>query len=114
MFRRLAAFLLVALAAFGAPEQVRLLWDANSEPDLAGYRLRMGSAPGKVERVIDVGLATNATVTITNLTYFTLTAYNTAGLESDPSNEISAGSTNGPAALPATGGYRVVVVQFVP
>lgn len=114
MFRRFAAFLLVALATFGAPEQVDLLWDPNSEPDLAGYRLRMGRAPGVVERVIDVGLVTNTTVTITNLTYFTLTAYNTNGLESDPSNEISAGSTNPPPVLPSPGGYRVVVIRFVP
>lgn len=110
MFRRIAAFLLIALTSFGAPEEVQLLWDANTEPDLAGYRLRMGGAPGRVERVIDVGLVTNATVTITNLTYFTLTAYNWVGLESEPSNEISAGSTN----LTSVGGYRVVEIRFVP
>jgi hypothetical protein len=108
MFRR--AFLaLVAFGALGA-EPIRVQWDANSEPDLAGYRLRGGGAPGAVEWVIDVGLTNLVSVTITNRTFLTVTAYNTAGLESGPSNEIEVGSTN----LASVAGYRVVEIQFVP
>lgn len=112
MFRRIPLFLLCALTAFGAPESLRVQWDANSEPDLAGYRLRLGSAPGVVERVIDVGLVTTATVVVTNLTYLTVIAYNTAGLESEPSNEISFSPTG--TEMEKVNGFLVGTNQYTP
>jgi len=69
-----------------------LAWDHNQENDLAGYRLYYGSAGGNYSKVIDVGnnnqhkvsgLAAGATY------YFAVTAYNTQGLESDYSTELS-------------------------
>lgn len=71
---------------------VRLAWDPNPETDLAGYRVHRGIAPGTRLESREVGLATTNDWTgllpgSTN--YFTVTAYNTAGLESDPSNEIA-------------------------
>lgn len=72
---------------------VTLAWDANSEPDLAGYRLKYGTAPDTHDTVIDVGLVTRYSVVGQLLYgvayYFVVTAYNEAGLESDKSNEIS-------------------------
>lgn len=68
-----------------------LAWDANSEPDLAGYRIYYGNASGSYPTSIDVGKATTCTVSGLDprLTYyFAATAYNTAELESDPSNEV--------------------------
>ena len=68
-----------------------LEWDANTEPDLAGYKLYCGAASGSYDTVIDVGNST--TYTLTDLPagrtyYIAATAYNTAGLESGYSNEV--------------------------
>jgi hypothetical protein len=88
-------------------ESIRLAWDANSEPDLAGYRLRWGTASRAVEGTLDVGLTTTAEVSglLAGLTYFfSVTAYNQGGLESAPSDEISHRFDAGlpPTASPAS------------
>src|SRR5437016_6295513 len=70
---------------------VPLAWDPNPEPDIAGYILYCGTASGTYTNSIDVGNVDTAGVSglFNGLTYFfVVTAYNTAGLESDPSNEI--------------------------
>jgi len=87
----LSAVALIIGAGLSAGE-VTLAWDANSEVDLAGYRLYYGLGSGQYDEIIDVGNVTTNTVTglEAGLTYyFVVTAYNTAGLESDPSNEVS-------------------------
>lgn len=73
-------------------EQVTLAWDPNTEADLAGYRIHLGTASEAYNTVIDVGNQTNFTVTNLNrgTTYFfSVTAYNTQGYESDYSNEVN-------------------------
>ena len=72
-------------------EQVTLAWDPNPEPDLAGYYIYYGER-GTTPLRVDAGLNTN--VTIQNLvagrTYdFYATAFNTANIESDPSQTIT-------------------------
>ena len=84
-------FLLLALAGQARAEQVSLAWDANTEPDLGGYRLYYGTASQAYFQVIDVGK--NTQVTVSNLSqgvtyFFAVTAYNLQGAESDYSNEI--------------------------
>lgn len=76
-----------------------LTWNANSEADLAGYRVYVGLRTGffnlpvpEVVVRLDVGKVT--TWTVPNLAegltyYFVVTAYDTAGNESAPSNEGS-------------------------
>jgi len=82
-----------------------LAWDANTEEDLAGYKLYYGVAPGTYPQVIDVGNVTQFTKTglaeNTNY-YFAATAYNSADpvLESGFSNEIMWNSDQGPIAIP--------------
>jgi hypothetical protein len=71
--------------------QVTLEWDPNTETDLAGYRIYVGTASGVYGAPIDVGLAT--TYTVTNLQsghtyYFAVSARNAAGQESGKSNEV--------------------------
>jgi fibronectin type 3 domain-containing protein len=72
---------------------VILSWDKSPSRDVKGYRLHYGTTSRRsYSRIIDVGKAT--TCTISNLIagkkyYFVVTAYNTAGKESSPSNEIS-------------------------
>ena len=71
---------------------VTLAWDPNSEPDIAGYILHYGITSGHYATSVNVGNVTTNTVTslTANVNYFfAVTAYNTAGLESDFSNEIS-------------------------
>src|SRR5262245_42225909 len=79
---RLATLLAILTSFFGCAfgiargGQVSLAWDANPEPNVAGYRLYYGTSPGNYTSFLDVGTATTATVT--NLTdgvtyYFVVT-----------------------------------------
>ena len=71
--------------------QVTLMWDPNSESDLAGYRIYYGIVSRSYDNAIDVGNTETCIVTglIPGATYyFAATAYNTSELESDYSNEI--------------------------
>ena len=70
---------------------VTLMWDANVEPELAGYKLYYSNESGVYPHVIDVG--NTETYTVNRLQegqtyYFAATAYNTAGFESTYSNEV--------------------------
>lgn len=72
--------------------QVTLAWDANTEPDLAGYMIYYGFATRAYDYVVDVGDQT--TFTLSGLEdghtyYFAVTAYDTEDLESDFSNEVT-------------------------
>ena len=69
-----------------------LTWDANAETDLAGYNIYMGTQPGMYGAPISAGNTTSYTVG--NLTggrtyYFSLTAVDSAGNESQRSSEVS-------------------------
>jgi hypothetical protein len=84
-------FLLLALAGQARAEQVSLAWDANTEPDLGGYKLYYGTASQAYSQEINMGK--NTQVTVSNLSrgvtyFFAVTAYNLQGAESDYSNEI--------------------------
>src|SRR2546425_1714586 len=72
---------------------VRLAWDANIESDLAGYRVHSGTSSGRYTLpTIDVGLVNDYSVPNlqANTTYyFMVTAYDRAGNESLPSNDVS-------------------------
>jgi len=67
-----------------------MAWDANPEPDVIGYRLHDGITPGTYPNRLDAGSATTKTISpIARGTYYMIvTAYNTAGLESLPSEEL--------------------------
>lgn len=78
-----------------------LAWDANSETNIAGYRLYYGTQVGSHPTMVDVGKSTTwqlRSLTDAQKYYFVVTAYNTAGLESLPSPEIS-GSVVGLVSL---------------
>ncbi len=66
--------------------------DSNPEFDLSGYKLHVGTKPGQYAATINVGNVTNYTLTgLTRGTYYiTLSAYNSRGLESSYSKEITA------------------------
>ena len=113
--------LLLAVVAFFfmcgmamAASNVTFEWDANSESDLAGYRLYQSQTPGVYtfgdgNQVATISTGTE-TVQITDVldgTYFwVLTAYDTNGNESGPSNEVTANldtlSPNAPITVTIT------------
>jgi len=69
---------------------VTLAWDPNSEPDLAGYKIYWGSAPGTYGANVDVGNVN--TYRVEGLGegpwFFVATAYDNVGNESGYSNEV--------------------------
>jgi hypothetical protein len=69
---------------------VTLMWDANTETALTGYKVYYGAASGSYSQTIDVGNVTTFTVTGlgVGVYFFAVTAYNTLGLESGFSNEV--------------------------
>ena len=83
---------------------VTLTWNANPEPDIAGYRLYYGQE-SLAATATDVG--NNTTHSLSGLApgqeyYFYVTAYNTAGLESDPSASVH----YTPPSTPISGGVK--------
>lgn len=81
--------LLFPLGTYGV--EVSLVWDANSEPDLAGYNIYYGAASGDYSDSLDVGDVTEFTVTGLNhggTYYFAATAYDRDGNESAYSEEL--------------------------
>ena len=83
----LAAF---ALSAVGGT--ITLAWDPNSEPDLQGYKIYYGTSSRNYTVTLDVGNVTSYTVRDLDESktyFFAVTAYDTAGNESDYSQEVS-------------------------
>jgi hypothetical protein len=58
------AFVLIAAAGVPAtswasvPSVISVVWDANPEPEVTGYRIYIGTEPGVYEQKYDVGLST--------------------------------------------------------
>lgn len=77
-------------------DSATLAWDASLSPDVVGYRVYYGIAPGEYFQPfgqgVDVGNATTHTVmALAGATtyYFSATAYDSFGQESAYSNEVS-------------------------
>jgi concanavalin A-like lectin/glucanase superfamily protein/fibronectin type III domain protein len=70
-----------------------IAWDPNAEADVAGYRVHIGTQPGRYSVVTDAGDRTMLTIPALvegQQYFFTVTAYSAAGVPSEPSGEISA------------------------
>src|SRR5262245_56453111 len=103
----LAAFVVIASLSSGPdPATAATLdvsWTSNTEADLAGYRLRLGTASGVYTQTIEAGLATDVAVDSLDfdVTYFlAVFAYDRAGNESAPSPEVSARVAASQPAMP--------------
>ena len=105
-------FVLVTLSCASAAD-VTLAWDANTESNLAGYKLHYNTVePGPpYTTIVDVGNVLEYTFEnldlVANVYWFVATAYNTDGFESGYSNEVT---TKAPA-IPS--GIRIKVVVEV-
>ena len=95
---------LLALTVCAHAADVTLQWDANTEADLAGYRVYQGTGtdPTTFARVQQVAATTATIKGLDNSSHrFAVTAYNTAGMESAYSNVVTI-----PAAPIAPGGLK--------
>lgn len=106
-FLVLGVFLLVGFTSANGGEVV-FEWDANSEEDLAGYRMYQTTTPGQYTYGVTnaIGNIPAGTETFTHVIredgtfYWVVTAYDTAGNESDPSNEVTQDINFKPPAAP--------------
>jgi hypothetical protein len=81
----------VGVTGFAYSATVQVSWAANTESDIAGYKLYCGTTSGSYPYVYDVGLVTSKTLSgLSNGAnyYFAVTAYDTSGNESVFSQEI--------------------------
>lgn len=80
--------------------QATLTWDANTEADLAGYKVYYGTSPSNYNTSVNVGNVTTYSQTLNDgaTYYFAVSAYDTSNNESGYSNEVSKsfGVTNQP------------------
>lgn len=88
-------------------------WDANTEPDLAGYKVYFGTASKTYGAPIDVGKVTTKTIEpLADGTYFfAVTAYDTSGNESLFSDEVSKTIDSTPPAKP--NGLKVLIEKIL-
>lgn len=80
------------LGHVSAQESVRVHWNPNPEPDIAGYTVYLGTSSGNYATSQTVISNTSAIVSglVPSTTYFcAVQAYNTAGLKSTLSDEVS-------------------------
>ncbi|MDD2898196.1 MAG: Ig-like domain-containing protein [Desulfuromonadaceae bacterium] len=131
----LSALLSLSFVTPGIASTVLLQWDANQEPDLAGYNVYYSADPSPLQDAFPINVNNQTTTTVSNIdpakTYrFAVTSYNTAGVESGFSNiatiyeqvpptvsitsPADAGSVSGivPIAVDATDNVGVVKVEF--
>ena len=111
--RRLAALLCAVFLQFAigatavtATQSVTVTWDANSEPDVVGYRLFYGRESHLYTTQVDVPgpMAVASNLTEGETYYFAAVAYNNDGLQSELSAEISyevSGGPPGPSPTPS-------------
>lgn len=91
-----AATLLGVLAAAQSvsAQSIKIAWDPNTEGDLAGYRVYIGTASRSYSQSYEVAGDTPVFAYLNPVPgtryFFAVTAYNQVGLESELSNEVSA------------------------
>jgi IPT/TIG domain/Fibronectin type III domain/Bacterial TSP3 repeat len=85
-------FGVLAVSGVAAAQSATLAWNANTETDLAGYRVEYGTVAGSPTTTVDVGNVTQRQFTglQAGVTYyFRVRALNTSNLQSGPSAEVS-------------------------
>ena len=117
MFRKGLTALTILVSAGVLAASVRLRWDPNSESDLAGYRMYVRVSPFTNDfAVFDIAAPSTSfewTNAVVGTEYeFSVTAYSTAGLESDRSTGLRYKLTNSVSVLVFPSAYSVRSNQF--
>ena len=100
MYMRLLLGMICMVAILGAQPgwaaTVSLAWDANTESDLDGYRVHYGTTSRTQGNYTNVAVINDENATTFDIElpegtyYFSLTAFDTSGNESDFSTEVRA------------------------
>ncbi len=91
-----------------SPSSIALGWNASPDTNVTGYLLCSGLVTGQYTNQVEVGNATNTTVTglTTNVTYyFVVIAHDGQGNQAPPSNEVQ-------VTLPAPSGAPQMGIQL--
>ena len=102
--------ILVVLPGSCYSAQVTIAWDANSEPEVAGYKLHYGTSAGQYPSLSDVGGQTAcmlAGLQAGVAYFFAATAYDTYGNQSSYSQEVT-------FTVPSVAQDRSVTYDLVP
>jgi len=93
--------LMLAWAAAAGAQQLTLAWDASASSAVAGYRLYYGTNTRSYQFVTNSGLMLTQAVVLPHRGrwFFAATAYDTNGLESDFSSEVSWESKPAPPVM---------------
>jgi hypothetical protein len=93
--------LLLAWASTAGAQQVTLAWDASASTNVIGYRLYYGTNTRSYQFVTNSGLMLTQAVVVPHRGrwFFAATAYDTNGLESDFSSEVSWESKPSPPVM---------------
>ena len=112
-------FMIAFYSSAFAGSSITFAWDANTESDLAGYRLYQATTSGQYtfgdgNQVATIPAGTE-TVTLEDVPdgtyYWVATAYDVGGLESGPSNEVSATLDATPPQPPQ--GFIITLIQKI-
>ena len=110
----LAACMAVALAGvcLARGETVTLAWDASASTNVAGYRVYWGTNSRAYVGVTNAGPALTQTLVLPHRGrwFFAATAYDTNGLESDFSSEVSWESKPAPPVMAGKAWVRLTPV----
>ena len=96
IFSLILFFSTLLFSKFGLAAQIRLAWDPNTEPDVAGYKIYYGTSSKSYTGSVDVGNVTSCTLTGLKkgeTLFIAVTAYNTSWSESSYSSEVSGAAT---------------------
>ncbi|MFL6514778.1 MAG: Ig-like domain-containing protein [Chthoniobacterales bacterium] len=99
-----AALTFAGFASFANASNLKFAWNATSDPNVVGYNLSYGTTSGRYTKTINAGAASSTTVSLTpgSTYYFVVTAYNSIGMQSLPSNEVSLSVANVPPSVSLT------------
>jgi len=104
--------LFVAWASAAGAQQLTLAWDASASTNVAGYRLYYGTNTRSYQFVTNTGLMLTQAVVLPHRGrwFFAATAYDTNGLESDFSSEVSWESKHAPPVMAGKAWVRLTPV----
>jgi hypothetical protein len=100
------ALVLFSLASITVAQatNLRFGWNASADPNVAGYNLSYGTTSGSYTKTVNAGntTATNVSLKPGATYYFVVTAYDSFGFQSAPSNEVALTIVNKPPSVSLT------------